>query len=103
MDGIFRMVPDYTISIEEVYEDGFVVVMLGEARGTYAPDGKLQPENRWRTPAAFRALIDAGKVAEWRVYADNEPFANAWHGTKRGGQVWTPRNHRRRSRVVSVV
>jgi hypothetical protein len=26
------------------------------------------------TPAAFRALIEDGKVAEWRVYADNEPL-----------------------------
>jgi ketosteroid isomerase-like protein len=85
--GYFGMVPDYTIKIEEVYGDGSdksVVVMLGEARGTYAPDGKLQPENRWRTPAAFRALIDAGKVAEWRVYADNEPLRQCMARNKAG-------------------
>jgi hypothetical protein len=34
----------------------------------------LKPENRWQTPAAIRALIEDGKVAEWRVYADNEPI-----------------------------
>jgi uncharacterized protein (TIGR02246 family) len=70
----FMMVPDYTIAVDETYTDGPVVVMLGVAEGTYAPDGKLNPENRWKTPAVFRALVDDGKVAEWRVYADNEPI-----------------------------
>ncbi len=68
------MVPDYKIAVEENYRDGSVVVMLGEARGTFAPDGKMRAENRWRTPAAFRALVEKGKVAEWRVFADNEPI-----------------------------
>jgi ketosteroid isomerase-like protein len=72
--GYFGMVPDYTIAIEEVHGDGAVVVMLGKAHGTYAPEGKLQPENRWKTPAAFRARIEAGQIAEWQVYADNEPI-----------------------------
>jgi uncharacterized protein (TIGR02246 family) len=70
--GYFGMVPDYTIAIEEVHVDGSVVVMLGEVGGTYAPDGKMQPENRWKMPAALRAHVEDRKVAEWRVYADNE-------------------------------
>jgi hypothetical protein len=83
----FLMVPDYSIAVEESYchpsdEDPSpgtptaqaVVVMLGVAQGTYAPDGQLKAENRWKTPAAWRASIEAGKVAEWRVYADNEPI-----------------------------
>jgi len=72
--GYFRMVPDYAIEIEETFCDGPVVVMLGVVGGTYAPDGQLLEENRWRTPAALRAVIEDGKVAEWRVYADNEPI-----------------------------
>jgi hypothetical protein len=100
--GYFRMVPDYSIAVEETYcerkggnadpstasatadsaqDDSFflysapeVVVMLGVAQGTSAPDGLLRTENRWKTPVALRALIEDGKVAEWRVYADNEPL-----------------------------
>jgi hypothetical protein len=68
------MCPDYSIAVEETYGDGPAVVMLGVAEGTYTPDGKLKPENRWKTPAVFRALVEDGKVAEWRVYADNEPI-----------------------------
>ena len=82
----FLMVPDYSIAVEETYCGGpstavaaatsaqEVVVMLGVAQGTHAPDGKLRAENRWKTPAAFRAFVEDGLVAEWRVYADNEPI-----------------------------
>ena len=72
--GYFRMVPDYSIAIEETYCDGSVVIMLGVARGTYTADGDLRDDNRWQTPAAFRAFIEDGTVAEWRVYCDNEPI-----------------------------
>ncbi len=70
----FRMVPDYSIMIEETHCSGSIVVMLGSVQGTYTADGTLREENRWQTPAAFRAVIEDGKVAEWRVYADNEPI-----------------------------
>jgi ketosteroid isomerase-like protein len=70
----FSMVPDYTVAIEETFCDGPVVVMLGMAQGTYSSDGTLRPENRWTTPTAFRAFIEEQKVAEWRVYCDNEPM-----------------------------
>ena len=76
----FRMVPDYAIAIEEYYPAGAttdadpVIIMLGIASGTYTQDGRLRPENRWQTPIAIRALIEDGLVAEWRIYADNEPM-----------------------------
>ena len=72
--GYFRMVPDYSIVVEESYAAGAVVVILGKAKGTYTADGALKPENRWETPAAWRAVVEGGLVAEWRVYADNEPI-----------------------------
>jgi ketosteroid isomerase-like protein len=79
--GYFRMVPDYTLTVEETYSGGSgssVVVMIGSAQGTYSRDGKPAAEqseaNRWRTPAVFRAVVKDAKIAEWRVYADNEPI-----------------------------
>ncbi|MDP9191505.1 MAG: nuclear transport factor 2 family protein [Acidobacteriota bacterium] len=69
----FRMVPDYRIAVTRWIADGDTVVMLGTASGTHASDG-IRPENAWSTPAAWRALIRDGKVAEWQVYADNDPF-----------------------------
>jgi len=73
-EGYFRIVPDYTIVIEETFVDAAETVMLGTAGGTYSMDGVLLPENKWSTPAAFRALTRGPLVAEWRVYADNEPI-----------------------------
>lgn len=72
--GYFRMVSDYSIAVEETYSSGAVVLLLGLAQGTFAPDGQLTEDNRWQTPLAIRASIKEGKIAEWRVYADNEPI-----------------------------
>jgi ketosteroid isomerase-like protein len=72
--GYFGMVPDYRLTAEQWLCDGPVVVMLGTSGGTYSPDGTLQPERRWTTPLAGRATVRGDLVAEWRVYADNEPI-----------------------------
>ena len=72
--GYFSMVPDYTIAVDETFAGGSVVVMLGAAQGTYSSGGSLKPENRWQTPAAWRAVVRGSLIAEWRVYADNEPI-----------------------------
>jgi len=84
----FRMVPDYSVAIEEYYPAGAtteadpVILMLGIASGTFTRDGQLRPENRWQTPIAIRALIEDGLVAEWRVYADNEAMRRLMAGAK---------------------
>ena len=70
----FGMVPDYSITVTETYGAGAVVILLGTAQGTLAVDGRLLPENRWQTPAAWRAEIRGVQVAVWTVYADNEPM-----------------------------
>jgi uncharacterized protein (TIGR02246 family) len=76
----FRMVPDFAIEIEEAFARDDVVVLLGRARGTYTSDGELRAENAWCTPAAWRAVIRDGCVAEWRIYADNEPIRRLMRG-----------------------
>jgi len=72
--GYFGMVPDYSLAIEETYADGPVVVLLGMSKGTNSGKAGPAPENRWQTPIAIRARIDNGLVAEWRIFADNEPI-----------------------------
>jgi ketosteroid isomerase-like protein len=73
--GYFSMMPDYKIQVQETYSRGTVVVMIGTATGTYSPDGKLRPENRWRVPAAWRAVVRGGRVAVWQVFVNPEPIA----------------------------
>ena len=71
--GYFAWFPDYSIKVENVLSDGNVVALFGTAQGTYTVDGKAPLENRWQIPAAWKAVIVNEHVAEWRVYADNEP------------------------------
>lgn len=54
----------------------------GEAQETIAAEGEIKKENYWKTPAAWRAVVRDGKIAEWQVYADNEP-ARAGHAKTR--------------------
>ncbi len=70
----FQIVPDYTLDVEACLCSENVVVLLGTASGTFARDGQLLPEDRWRTPLAVRAEIRGAGVATWQVYADNEPL-----------------------------
>jgi ketosteroid isomerase-like protein len=64
--GYFAMCPDYWIRTDLTLAEGGAVLAVGEAGGTI--DGVS-----WRTPAAWKAEIRDGKVAEWRVFADNKP------------------------------
>jgi ketosteroid isomerase-like protein len=69
----YAFCPDYSVSHEEIFQSEDVVAVFGSAGGTIAAQGKLPPENKWRTPAAWLAVVEKGMVKEWRVYADNKP------------------------------
>jgi ketosteroid isomerase-like protein len=67
------MFPDYAIEVTSQFGRGDSVALFGKARGTFAVNGKLARENFWEIPAAWRAVVKNGRVAEWQVYCDNEP------------------------------
>jgi len=69
----FAFCPDYWLRHEEIFSCGNLVAVFGAAGGTIAANGKLPPENTWRTSAAWLAVVHDGLVKEWRVYADNKP------------------------------
>jgi len=71
--GYYAMCPDYWVTHELIFADGAAVAVFGAAGGTIAVNGKLSPENQWRTPAAWRAVVENGLIKEWQVYADNKP------------------------------
>ncbi len=71
--GYYAFCPDYWVSHEDIFENGNLVAVFGAAGGTIAENGKLPQENKWRTPAAWLAVVEKGLVKEWRVYADNKP------------------------------
>jgi ketosteroid isomerase-like protein len=72
----FDMV-DYRLDIHSVFmaEDGKAELMLaGVASGSYWSNGIKRPDSSWSTPVGLRAFVRDGQMAEWQVYADNEPI-----------------------------
>jgi ketosteroid isomerase-like protein len=80
----FSMVPDYNLDISRsfVAEDGKAEAMLvGVASGSYWSNGIKRPDSSWSTPVAVRAVVHDGQIAEWQVYADNEPIREQMRAT----------------------
>lgn len=63
----FSLFPDYRIEVDTIVSDGPVVLMSGWVSATIPGAG-----TPWRIPAAWRAVLANGQVAEWQVYADNK-------------------------------
>lgn len=79
----FAMVPDYWIRVDRTIIDGRTSVLIGAAGGTYVPKGAgPRPENRWETPAVWVVEVHGDKVAEWRIYSDNEPIRSRMNATR---------------------
>jgi len=66
----FEILPDYRIQVESVLDDGPLVAVFGSAAGTYAGGRGPIAENRIVMPAAWRAVVEDGRVKLWQVYAD---------------------------------
>jgi ketosteroid isomerase-like protein len=66
----FRLFPDYAIEVENIVGHGEFVAAFGAASGTFNGKRGLVPENRIAMPAAWRAVVESGKVKRWQVYAD---------------------------------
>ena len=64
----FSLFPDYRIEIETVISSDQVVLACGFAAATYT-----KTATPWQIPAAWRAKVTGGRIAEWQVYADNKP------------------------------
>jgi ketosteroid isomerase-like protein len=62
----FAMCPDYWARADHLMFDSSTVLVAGEAGGTISGES-------WRIPAAWKAVIRDGRVAEWQVFADNKP------------------------------
>jgi ketosteroid isomerase-like protein len=69
----FEWFPDYHLAVKEWFQNGRVVGLFGTASGTFAVGGDLPVQNRWKVPTAWRAVVRDHQIAQWQVYADNEP------------------------------
>ncbi len=92
-----KIVADYRVHADEFFHANERIAIFGTASGRYvgphgpsmeagngAPVHATAGHNRdlhatgsngfWEVPAAWRAVVQHGKIAEWRVYADNQPL-----------------------------
>lgn len=71
----FEMFPDYSVQVESMLHDASLVAVFGSTSGTYKGRQGMKPENKVGGPAAWKALVENGKVKLWQVYAD---YTEAW-------------------------
>jgi len=64
------MFPDYKMQVERMFAQESVVAVFGSAAGTYNGKRGLVPQNRIEMPAAWKAVVENGKIKLWQVYAD---------------------------------
>ncbi len=73
----FTMVSDYRLEISGRFSADAAkdeTMLVGVASGSYWSDGLKRANSGWSTPVALRAVVRDGQIAEWQVYADNEPI-----------------------------
>jgi hypothetical protein len=70
----FETVTDYRVHAEEFFQTDERFAIFGTASGKYVCNGDEQIGLFWDVPAAWRAVVSGGHIAEWRAYADNEPL-----------------------------
>lgn len=69
----FAFCPDYRVSHAAIFYAGETVAAFGSAGGTIRVNGQMPAENKWRIPAAWRVIVQDGRIREFQVYADNKP------------------------------
>jgi ketosteroid isomerase-like protein len=68
----FKTVSNYQVHAEEFFQTDDRLAIFGTASGRCASSSA--GESFWEVPAAWRAVVRDGLIAEWRVYADNQPL-----------------------------
>jgi ketosteroid isomerase-like protein len=65
-----KLIPDLTLTVSSHFEENDTVVLIGQSKGTIIQNGELSPENSWGVPSAWRVRVEAEKVAEWQLFAN---------------------------------
>lgn len=66
----YEMFPDYNVKVDSMHQDGSTVAVFGSTSGRFNGRECMKPENKVGGPAAWRVIVEKGKVKVWQVYAD---------------------------------
>lgn len=67
----FETIADYQVRGQDFFQDKNVVAVFGTASGTSKRDGKFSASGFWQIPAAWKATVEGGLIAEWCVFAES--------------------------------
>jgi hypothetical protein len=73
-ESYFAAFPEYRIEVETSIANEGVVALFGWASGTSQADPGQGTGRSWRFPAAWKAVVRGGRIAEWQVCCDVEPM-----------------------------
>jgi len=73
-EGYFAAFPQYRIEAETTVASEPLVLLCGWATGTSKTEPGPGKGRSWRIPAAWKAVVREGRMAEWQVYCDVEPM-----------------------------
>ena len=65
--------PDYKVTVADILQKENVIGIIGRASGTYTLKGKQVSNGHWEIPAAWKAIVKDGRIAQWQIIADFEP------------------------------
>ena len=66
----YKMFPDYKVEITEIVENDSIIGLFGYVNATYKNIMDESNSNFWRTPAAWKAIVENNKIKHWQVYCD---------------------------------
>ncbi len=72
-EAYFKMFPDYQIVINSFNDKATVFLAEGTAEATYGGVKNVSGDNHFKIQAAWKAVIENGKVKEWQVFSDTKP------------------------------
>lgn len=66
----YKMFPDYLVEITDIVENDQIIGLFGYASATYRNIKDELNSNYWRTPAAWKAIVEDKKIKYWQVFCD---------------------------------
>jgi hypothetical protein len=66
----YEMFPDYKVEITDFLENDTIVGLFGSASATYKNIKDELNSNYWRTPAAWKAIVENKRIKYWQVFCD---------------------------------
>lgn len=73
--GYFEWFPDYLIEATDILVEDKTVVIIGYASAAFQGIKTWDNKNYWKLPAAWKAVVENGKIQLWQVICDSKiPF-----------------------------